>query len=233
MIINKKTHRKKGFLTLAIAVLSGIAILSSGFAAWIISGGDTKNIEGNIQVETVDDQRHLIKVVSIDGNSGNTTSASIVYGPNVTEGSSLINSSNPWLKISDWQEEKLSFTVKIKVSNLPKPKISKISATFKETTNPSKYTSAATINNKTVVGAIPTPSIAYDGESTTSIENEMTYYPYKLTVTFTWGSYFGNKNPWESSSITDNSSISEFISALQAVYAVNEATFKLTISTTA
>ena len=47
----KKTRSK--MIAASIAILSSAAVVSTGFAAWVISGGDTKGATGTITADAV------------------------------------------------------------------------------------------------------------------------------------------------------------------------------------
>ena len=54
----KKTRSK--MIAASIAILSSAAVVSTGFAAWVISGGDSENVSGTIKADAVSNQNHLI-----------------------------------------------------------------------------------------------------------------------------------------------------------------------------
>ena len=111
--MNKKfKNRNRGLVTFGIVALSAVALTASGFAAWVISGKDSQTAEGNIQVDTVENNNHTFAVTLSNEN--------IVFGA-VSEGAS-------WLTNTDMAES-LSTTASITVSNVtsdPTADISKI-----------------------------------------------------------------------------------------------------------
>ena len=61
--MNKKfKNRNRGLVTFGIVALSAVALTASGFAAWVISGKDSQTAEGNIQVDTVENNNHALTV---------------------------------------------------------------------------------------------------------------------------------------------------------------------------
>ena len=55
--------RKKFALSLKVlSLLSCIAVLSVGFASWIITGGDTEETTGNVSAETVENRKTTITI---------------------------------------------------------------------------------------------------------------------------------------------------------------------------
>ena len=57
--MKRKTNKKSGIIA-AVVGLSAVSLVSVGFASWVMSGGDTQTLDGQISVETVDDQRFVI-----------------------------------------------------------------------------------------------------------------------------------------------------------------------------
>lgn len=66
--------RKNKNVWLITAVFGSIAIASTGFAAWIITGGDQKSVGTNVVVETADDQRLKLNVAFLDDQGGSIAS---------------------------------------------------------------------------------------------------------------------------------------------------------------
>ena len=59
----KKSSKSKS-LTLGIAILSSAAIVSTGFAAWVIGGGAKVSVSGTIEADTVINSEHTIVFAS-------------------------------------------------------------------------------------------------------------------------------------------------------------------------
>ena len=54
----KKTRTKA--IAASIAILSSAAVVSTGFAAWVISGGDEKTTTGTITADAVSESYHTV-----------------------------------------------------------------------------------------------------------------------------------------------------------------------------
>ena len=65
----KKSSKSKS-LTLGIAILSSAAIVSTGFAAWVITGGAEASVSGTITADTVENHEHTIKFENDATNLG-------------------------------------------------------------------------------------------------------------------------------------------------------------------
>ena len=48
---------KRKTMTLVLCLLAALALVSVGFASWVISADANKTVSGNIKVDTVEDKR--------------------------------------------------------------------------------------------------------------------------------------------------------------------------------
>ena len=60
---------KRRSLTLVLCLLATLSLASVGFAAWVISAGDIENATGQINVDTVTDNRIMISEIKLDDDS--------------------------------------------------------------------------------------------------------------------------------------------------------------------
>lgn len=180
--------RKKSGLISAIIALSCASLVSVGFASWVISQGDAKTVDGSIVVDTVETKQHTITVSP-------TTGTQICFTRPETPESTTYS----WLSETTTTYENLVATFNVSVANVDGTAAAakaKFSATLKsgtvsgenfdEDASNAGYLGAAAA---TYVGTLPTPVVAdgsvADGTWSTTV-----------TVTFTWGAYFGNQNPY-------------------------------------
>ena len=203
--MNKKfKNRNRGLVTFGIVALSAVALTASGFAAWVISGADSKTAGGNIQVDTVENNNHTLEVTLSNEN--------IKFGS--------VSTGAEWLK-NEGLTESLSTTASITVSNVtsdPTADISKILSvpTIKITKTIGEVVTDVTATNYNIiadesattdglggetanaakdglVGKLPTFTTAsYTGAAYNESAKTLTC---SLTVTFTWGKLFGSNNP--------------------------------------
>ena len=176
--------KKKSGLMGAIVALSCASLVSVGFASWVISQGDTEKVDGQIVVDTVNDQRHLITV--------NTTEI-----PAIKFVSNSTTTADKWLT-SSRSDANLVAQISITVTNLDSN--SKISATlasgknsgasFAADSSSTGYLGAAAAG---YVGALPTPALGTGAANAT----EPTSWDVTISITFTWGGYFNNQNPFD------------------------------------
>lgn len=186
---------KRKLVTPLVALLLCVGMISVGFAAWVITGNDSKTATGNFTVYTVNDNRYKFSVDS-------STEANIVFGrPTST-------STNPWLTYDNTvAEEKLTATIVLKSGDSLSLNVGDVvaytieeSGEIKESNSSSVYSTAKTagyvgdlpkmqgewkftINNGNV--EVTTPN------SSSNVSATATFSEGVLTVTFTlqfnWG----------------------------------------------
>ena len=176
--------KKKSGLISAVIALSCASLVSVGFASWVISQGDSRDVEGQIIVDTVDDQRHLITVNTVDI-------------PAIKFVSNSTSTESKWLT-SDRSDANLTASISITVTNLDSN--SKISATLVSGTGTGSSFVADTAGNGYLgayadgyVGQLPTPSLGTGAANA----SESTSWDVTISLTFTWGSYFNSQNPFD------------------------------------
>ena len=187
----------KKIISFAIAFLLVVGLCSAGFAAWVITGSDSKNGTGNFEVDTVADERYAIDsvVVSTDTQSSN---ANVVYGGKQT------SVSDAWLTNTEKLED-LALTITVKFHSNKSETIqpdaitvetSAVTCTDGDKTadgangNEAYSDGYAKANKHGLVGELPTAS-----KVNTIADSEKNHFTSTFTITFTWGSTFDNQNP--------------------------------------
>lgn len=197
--------KRKGII-LASAILGSVAVVSTGFAAWVISSPTTTTETGNIQVETVTDNRTSFEVAFADGNK------SVKFAAPET-----MDNDRAWLtndSTKDKEDLTASFDVTVKKANAAasgKVKVTLEIGTISAGDNPAFTNELPNIleGNKNALGD--------DGKENASL----TYFTlpegfkkdatgaYTMEVTldsngkatipavFDWGTAFGGDNPYE------------------------------------
>lgn len=239
----KKTRSK--VIAASIAILSSAAVVSTGFAAWVISRGDNKEATGTITADAVSNSYHTIEL-------GSANKAEINFGAPAADSTVT----DPWLTNDAMGKEELLAKFDFTVANVktgedtPKKLFSSITLSVgKDNT----YKAASDAN---LVSALPTswakeafdttvPS--YDSKSGTGSEagiylvktsGETTdvgaKFGFTLYIQFTWGQDFGKMNPFyfyndgkKTASADGNSAKSN----LDIVAAIQKVSFTLTITT--
>lgn len=192
---------KRKTLTLCLSLLACISLIGVGFAAWVISGGDSQEASGNITVDTVTDGRFTIEKPTI--------SEKIYYGMDLQAEAS---DSTPWLNNNNKSaDEKLEITFDVTVvaksvitlaegvENTDQNKKAAWEAAAEVTASINAIESAAWLTAKEAnVVADPIVSVAL--KEVTSSADGITGATYTVTVTAKWGDTFKvgdvNVNPY-------------------------------------
>lgn len=176
---------KRKTMTLVLCLLAALALVSVGFASWVISVDAKGTKTGNIVVDTVEDKRVEIQV--------SLTAPDFIFGGPTSE--QMTGISNPWLTNNNEKTEVLKVTANVKV--LKKGTTTPVDLTsnqvqFEVVDNATSGYAAATGTKKYIVA----PSVAAE---LTKGENAGEY---TVTIEFKWGTAFevtpgsGGVNPY-------------------------------------
>ncbi len=207
--------RNKGIkgATIAICSIATVALVSVGFATWVIAGSSSINGTGNIQVDVVTDSSYPIVLKGWENNQSD-----IVFGTPTSEDASTMDHAS-WLSFDGTTTENLSVTLNFDVYNVKDGyNLSQIlTVAFSADCTSSTYESYDAITSVTnnYVSGLPTVDdgtlyLSYKAdESYTKIEtsNELSssditegtdgnYVSCQATAKFSWGSAFGYMNPY-------------------------------------
>ena len=192
---------KKKFLLPILSVCMVVALVSVGFAAWLITGNDTTGATGSFVTHDIDNEYFTAKAVLKTGSN-----EKIVFG----KPASPTPSASGWFSFGDTDgQENLTATFVITVKAEQAANIDKIlgsnsiKVTLTEENGGSKFDSAKdTTNSKRYVGYPKlnsgdlATSLATGGAIITlakadfTIDTENGTATADVTVTFTWGDYF-------------------------------------------
>lgn len=210
---------KRKTMTLVLCLLAALALVSVGFASWVISAEASDEKEGNITVDTVEDKR--LKIV-LEWQNGST----IKYGAPTEEELQDTGITSPWL--TNDSQDKSVLTVSLKVTLSYKDNNSTyakggatVTASIVEATDSTKYATAL--------------QDGYVGEMPVAQCEEQTDGTWLIKFTFKWGNKFNNQNPYiyyNAKGKTADSYGDEAFNALKKVYEVNEAKFRVTVTAT-
>ncbi len=233
----KKPSKSKS-LTLGIAILSSAAIVSTGFAAWVITGGAEASVSGTIEADTVERKDHTIAIAAN-------------LEPFYFGAPEKMDNANAWLRNNGATKEKLVITTTFTVANVEtEPTNANIGdlidgtkTKFEETTTTeaNKYSAAA---NAGYVAKMPT-IVALGSTETTAVGVYINPTPnsytaktatFDLKIVFGWGDNFKhnniNENPYlyynRLTATEENKKAAE--TSLGAIHNIN-ASFKLTLVT--
>ncbi|MBQ8206450.1 MAG: hypothetical protein IJZ77_03225 [Bacilli bacterium] len=209
--------KRKGIILLS-SIFACVALMTTGFAAFIISYTTTGEATGNIEVDTVDNNAFILEVVD-----GYESPESIVYGP-----IDSYTGENQWLVYEDeGKMERLTTTIKVTCTNPGGLASTPLQVTV---TANDVYTEA---NTAGYVGALPTIGngiyVSLDGIE--GDDDSVKVGTYTITITFSWGQKFGGVNPIEYYNPKSAAEYSqEALTNLQALQALANTEFKVTIA---
>lgn len=187
---------KRKTLTLAISVFALLAIISVGFASWVITRQDqNKDANGSITVETINGEVNYLEEVTIAKDD------IIHFGTPAT-----MDIENAWLTASSAKTQDLTATLKIVLTkNLADGE--KINLTVKaDGSDPTKKAAyeAAIATDPTSTNYIKAPVFKMRENSVTELtsanfsQNTSTQkYEAVVTIAFDWGAAFGGQNPYD------------------------------------
>ena len=205
----KRKHNKKTGIIAAVVGLSSVALVSVGFASWIISDGDSTEVTGNISVDSAEDHRFAIDksdqkkpAVSyyyVDGTE--KTGTSIIYGaPHGT-------TTNGWLKNNSADDSKECLNARIvyyvaNIDGLTKGTDYILGATVVAVNKKDKFDIAAG-HSLVELPTITVDSFAVENSTSYSI-GDTAYTKVTLTLNFKWGSYFQMTHEVNNQQVTEN-----------------------------
>ena len=169
---------KRKSLTMILCLLTCLSLVGVGFAAWVISSGDTEPVTGNITVDTVSDKRFTFETATI--------SDKIHFGMDNT---SKIDGA--WLTNDVANSEKLtvSFEIKLNVASALDDKTetawnSAVAVTAKYSApNDDNYENA--VDADAIIAPSSDLTVEFIAEKSTT-----TQATYKVTIAFAWGEAF-------------------------------------------
>lgn len=206
---NIKRHKGVKGATIAICAIGTVALVSVGFATWVITGGSTADASGTIKVDVVSDSSYTIELGDWKDSKG-----SIVFGiPNLSSeeysGSSDTHAS--WLSIDGDDYENLSVTKYFKIYNVSEGTNlnNLLSVEFSITSEEVTWTNLTSYQNKYVSGlpnttdgtlyfTFPEGSSSGESLSSSNVSSDAygTYTECSVTAKFSWGDAFNGMNPY-------------------------------------
>ena len=170
---------KRKTLTLTLSILACLALIGVGFASWIISADTSATAEGSFIVDTVTDNRLVAtgRWITINGTDviSDENSAKVSFGAPET-----MDNTSAWLT-NDGKGTAEKLTVVYELTVKTKGDSTGVTGLTDKITG--TISCDATYEDYIV---LPTVTVSEEGEGV-----------YRLTLTFTWGSKFGNVNPYE------------------------------------
>ena len=181
---------KRRSLTLVLCLLATLSLASVGFAAWVISAGDTEGITGAIKVETVTDERLVIKNVTVGGVGYNVdTDTWAAEAPKFIFGNDGVTAQK-WLKND--QASVLSLKVTFEVWETVKSSIGNTETeikSFDKIEFANEFTTTSLSAGKDESDNDMVYAVVVDGtpDATWNAEDDC----FEFTIALKWGDFFG------------------------------------------
>ena len=213
---------KRKIITMTLVILSVFALASVGFASWVITFNESKDQEGSIAVETVEDKTHAITVLSSYKGDGEIELVDLDLNFCADTTAEVANS---WLVASGTED--MTATIYFTVTNASTANVT-VSLSIADVDSESFETANAYDSKALVV-----KPLSLSAEAVGSADSNGTQ-TYKVDITFTWGAAFEQKNPYEY--YNDQAYTAELgakaKAALKALEDLAAYKFKVTITTT-
>lgn len=219
--LTRKSYQRKAMVVGATA-FAGIALVATGFAAWVISSSATKNVQGGVQVGTISNKSIEITNVEFEepGPLGKDETARKYFSFEPTKGDNTgrvrcdgVNWENLSLKVTgkyspaDYVN---SFSIALRMGTVDEAKNEFTADTAAE----GRLAAAQTANYITLPACwaggttdgkgvtVNTSSTGIVGETngmaiTVAEEGGKKVATFTYTISFAWGSHFNNMNPSE------------------------------------
>ena len=227
---------KKKAMIMAVASLGSMALIGTGFAGWVISANTTADASGVMVAYDVKDQR--LNAAKGKWKNGVTDSPAtgdkgkIIFGKPAT-----MDVDDLWLTCDDkdgMEVQRLSDTYVFVVSTVDKENTGKftvatdaVKGAFVVTDTTGAWAAATTTENNLVKA---NPTIAFDRTEYALVNGEATV---EMTITFEWGTAFGNENPYLHYNKTTNPSkdlTDTALANLEKVKALKDIAFTVNLS---
>ncbi len=183
---------KRKTLTLAISVFALLAIISVGFASWVITRTDDDvNLEGSISVDTVEDKDLGLSAKWVRSLTDQTevTNPVIKFGAMDPNDPKYSLKTKNWLLNESTEKENLSVFLMIQVENKDALNGKKISVNLNPVVPPANTTFAEAANKKEL---FQLPTIIEDMFTADKFGSN-NYVIVELN--FKWGTLFNSVNP--------------------------------------
>lgn len=224
---------KRKSLSLTLCLLTCLALIGVGFAAWVVSAGDTKEVTGNITVDTVEDHRYQINVV---GDTNLNSVGTIIFG----RPASVDNTG--WLANNGGTDKVENLSVSFKVTVSKKSDSTNTALEVNGANQPTLTAGTISMSDTAKWNAVKNASTAdgtgliKDGTvSITKSTDDGDVNVYVVTVSFKWGDAFGtdSTNPYTYYNAITNPSdavMQNAVDNLKLISDLSSVTFSFTLT---
>lgn len=184
---------KRKTLSLTLCLLTCLALIGVGFAAWLITYSATANTESNIVVDTVSEKHYYI---SYEFKEADTSKQSITFGA-----PSERTNSSAWLTSDGAKIENLQVVYKVTIKDSDASSAKGIQVQTTGTATEGQPYFKATLSVSDTDGTWAAAKVANlvtlsDTAAISDVQGDAgNGYYYFVTIKANWGSYFGAETP--------------------------------------
>lgn len=186
---------KKKAMIMAVASLGSMALIGTGFAGWVISANATTSASGVVTAFDVADHRLVVEGGTWDKKNANGN-GEIIFGTNNATGLK-----NNWFSFTgeDGKTEQLEIVYTFTVKSKDADDNGTFTVARQEGENKFKLTTGAEnwSSAKTLGLVAAEPDVKFDTPASGAYTLATAGTTVNMTVTFKWGTHFGEKNPLE------------------------------------
>ena len=196
--ITRRSYKRKKII-MGVALFGAIGLVSTGFAAWVLSSNANREQGANLKVGTVSDTSMRIENVVVRGKDTKRGSPTIdemietndfSFNPKYNDNTGRVK----YGAVGDDCGERLSLTI----SGVIKEAQNLGQLTIEPKTVPDAISTAATAGYIEVPACLLGSVTLVENTHYTISENEgLTTANFEYTISFGWGSLFNNENPAE------------------------------------
>ena len=173
--------KRKSMATLIGGLLS-VCLIGVGFASWIIVQGDSQEAAGTVKVEQVKTKKMEISYEWLDGND------------NSFEFTGVAEANTGWFRSDTDTPEDLTNTIRVTVTNPELLTGNKIGLVFE--CSDAENLSAVTTTKNYINAPVITDHTVDSSKIVAATEDSPSKYTFDVEIKFTWGTEFGNVNPY-------------------------------------
>ncbi len=186
---------KKKAMIMAVASLGSMALIGTGFAGWVISANATTSASGVVTAFDVADHRLVVESGTWDKKNADGN-GEIIFGTNNATGLA-----HDWFSFTgeDGKTEQLKIVYTFTVKSKDAGDAGKFTVAQQMGENKFKLTAGADnwTNAKNLGLVAAEPKVEFDTPEGGAYTLAAAGTTVNMTVTFKWGSHFGDKNPLE------------------------------------
>lgn len=190
--ITRKSY-KRNKIVLGASLFAGVALISTGFAAWVISTSVNKNATGNVEIGIT--KNNSVDLTLDQAENYYFYFEPVQYNENPTGENYYLFESPAGTPEDPKESLKITITGTIKnISHFDRMEVKMANHDGINMAHEHNYITAPTCYNSAVTYKTSDENSIFT-EVTSSEAGESKYYTFSLEIAFSWGTAFENKNP--------------------------------------